>query len=65
MTRAATFRITLECKLISIVHLIGEYKRPFQFKKSSQLIIGVDDEPLSVAATRVSNPDRSPLGVQS
>jgi hypothetical protein len=36
---------------------------PREFKKRSQLIIGARDEPLSVIALRVSNPDRSPVGI--
>jgi len=37
--------------------------RHFQFQKRSQLFIGTHNEPLSVVAVRVSNPDRSPLGI--
>ena len=35
----------------------------FQFHKRSQLFIRVHDEALSVVAVRVSNPDRSPVGI--
>jgi hypothetical protein len=37
--------------------------RPLQFHKRSQLIIRAHNETLSVVAVRVSNPDRSPLGI--
>jgi hypothetical protein len=37
--------------------------RGFQFQKCSELFIRTHDEMLSVAAMRVSNPDRSPLGI--
>jgi hypothetical protein len=35
----------------------------FQFEKRAQLFIRMDNEPLSVAAVRVNNPDRSPLTI--
>jgi len=35
----------------------------FQFYKSSQLFIGTHNVTLSLAAMRVSNPDRSPVGI--
>jgi hypothetical protein len=35
-----------------------------EFQKRSQLFIRSHDEPLSVIAVRVGNPDRSPLRVQ-
>jgi hypothetical protein len=34
-----------------------------QFHKSRQLFIRTHNEPLTVAAMRVSNPDRSPVGI--
>jgi hypothetical protein len=37
--------------------------RHFKFQKRSQLFICVHNETLSVAAVRVSNPDRSPVGI--
>jgi hypothetical protein len=37
--------------------------RPFQFQKRSQFFIGMHDKALSVAAMRVSNPDRSPARI--
>jgi hypothetical protein len=37
--------------------------RQFQFEKRSQLFIRTHDEPLSVVAMRVTNPDRSPVGI--
>jgi hypothetical protein len=37
--------------------------RRFQFHKRSQLFIRSHNEPLPVVAVRVSNPDRSPLGI--
>jgi hypothetical protein len=33
------------------------------FDKSSQLFIRTRNEPLSIAAMGVSNPDRSPVGI--
>jgi hypothetical protein len=39
--------------------------RRFQFQKRSQLIICTHNETLSVAAMRVSNPDRVPIKVHS
>jgi len=35
----------------------------FEFQKRGQLFIRMDDETLSVAAMRVSNPDRSSAGI--
>jgi hypothetical protein len=37
----------------------------FKFKKRSQLLIRSHNEPLSVVAVRVCNPDRSPFGIHS
>jgi hypothetical protein len=37
--------------------------RRLQFHKRSQLFIRVHNEPLSVAAMRVRNPDRPPVGI--
>jgi hypothetical protein len=37
--------------------------RPFQFQKRSQLFIGSHNEPLFVAAMRVSNEERSPARI--
>jgi hypothetical protein len=39
--------------------------RRFEFQKRRQYFIGVHNEPLSVAAMRVNNPNRSPLTIQS
>jgi hypothetical protein len=36
---------------------------PFQFSKRSQQFIRTHNEPLSVAAMRIRNPDRSPVGI--
>jgi hypothetical protein len=36
---------------------------PFQFQKRSQLFIRAHNETLSVAAMRVSNPERSSVGI--
>jgi hypothetical protein len=36
---------------------------PFQFQKSSELVIGANNETLSVVAMRVCSPDRSPGGI--
>jgi hypothetical protein len=35
----------------------------FQFHKPAELFIRVHNKPLSVAAMRVCNPDRSPAGI--
>jgi hypothetical protein len=37
--------------------------RRFQFQKSRQLFIGMHNETLPVVAVCVSNPDRSPVGI--
>jgi hypothetical protein len=37
--------------------------RRFEFQKSSQLLIGVHNETLSVVPVCVNNPDRSPFAV--
>jgi hypothetical protein len=37
--------------------------RRFKFDKCRQFFIGSNNEPLSVVAMRVSNPDRSPAGI--
>ena len=37
--------------------------RRFEFDERSQLFIGAHNETLSVAAMRVRNPDRSPVGI--
>ena len=37
-------------------------ERPI-FNKRAEFFVGVHDEPLSVAAMRVNNPDRSPLRI--
>jgi hypothetical protein len=37
--------------------------RRFEFQKSRQLFLRVRNEPLSVAAVRVCDPDRSPVGI--
>jgi hypothetical protein len=36
---------------------------PLQVRESRQQFIRINNEPLTVAAMRVSNPDRSPLGI--
>jgi hypothetical protein len=36
---------------------------PFKFEKRSQLFIRANNETLSVAAMRISNPDCSPVGI--
>jgi hypothetical protein len=38
--------------------------RRFEFDKRSQLFTRAHNETLSIAAMRVSNPDRSPVGIQ-
>jgi hypothetical protein len=42
---------------------IGGSNRRFKFQKSSQLFLRTHNETLSVVAMRVSNPDRSPVGI--
>ena len=37
--------------------------RRFKFQKRSQLFIRTHNEPLSVVAMRVCDPDRSPVGI--
>jgi hypothetical protein len=37
--------------------------RRFEFDKRRQLFIGVHNETLSVVPMRVSNPERSPVGI--
>jgi len=37
--------------------------RPFEFQKRCQLFIRTHNEPFSVIAVRISNPDRSPSGI--
>jgi hypothetical protein len=37
--------------------------RPFQFQKRSQLFVRTHNKAPSVATVRVSNPNRSPLGI--
>ena len=39
------------------------YDRRFEFKKSRQLFIRAHNEPFSVPAMRVNNPDRSPARI--
>jgi hypothetical protein len=42
---------------------IARANRRFKFKKRSQLLIGMDNETLSVIAVRIGNPDRSSFGI--
>jgi hypothetical protein len=39
--------------------------RPFRFHKRSQFFIGVHNKTFSVAAVRIRNEDRSPVGIDS
>jgi len=48
---------------VFLIILAASTSRPFKFNKRSQLFIRTHDETLSVAAMRVSNPDRSPVGI--
>ncbi len=41
----------------------ARYDRRFEFKKSRQLFIRAHNEPFSVPAMRVNNPDRSPARI--
>jgi hypothetical protein len=45
--------------------LIEVHRHKGDFKERSQLFVGVHNETFSVAAVRVSNPDRSPVRVDS
>jgi hypothetical protein len=40
-----------------------QFHRRFEFNKRGQLLIDVHNETLSVVAVRVSNADRSPVGI--
>jgi hypothetical protein len=40
-------------------------KRRFEPPKRNQLFIGLHNETFPVAAVRVSNPDRSPVGINA
>jgi hypothetical protein len=42
---------------------VASANRKFQFQKRRQLFLGLHDVTLSIAAMRVSNPDRSPVGI--
>jgi hypothetical protein len=42
---------------------VASANRRFEFHKSGQLFIRMNDEPLSVVAMCVNNPDRSPVGI--
>jgi len=42
--------------------LFGPFRR-FKFDKRSQLFIRTHNEALSIAAMRVTNPDRSPVAI--
>jgi hypothetical protein len=42
---------------------LNDSNRRFDFQNSRQLFVRVHDEPLSVVAMRVRNPDRSPFGI--
>jgi len=43
--------------------LAASLNRRFQFHKSGQLFIGGHNGTLFVAAMRIDNPDRSPIGI--
>jgi len=45
------------------VILSAQQDRRFHFDKRGQLLIRVHNETLPVAAVRVSNPDRLPVGI--
>jgi hypothetical protein len=42
---------------------VTDANRPLQFHERCQLLIRTHNETLSVVAMRVSNPDRSPVGI--
>jgi hypothetical protein len=48
--------------LASLSRLFAANRR-FQFEKRRQQFFGTHNETLSVAPMRVSNPDRSPVGI--
>jgi hypothetical protein len=43
--------------------LAASRNRRFQFQKRDQYLIRTNNKTLSVAAMRISNPDRSPMGI--
>jgi hypothetical protein len=54
-------------KLASLAFMTSEFaasaNRGFEFDKRRQFFIGPHNETLSVVAMRISNPDRSPVGI--
>jgi len=47
------------------IKLASSANRRFEFEKRGQLFIRTHDEPLSIAAMRVNNEDRSPVGIHA
>jgi hypothetical protein len=50
---------------LNLVSQQAETNCPFQFQKRSRLCVGVNNEPLTVVAMRVSNEHRSSVGIDS
>jgi hypothetical protein len=46
-----------------LIFATGRGNRSFEFDKRRHFFIRVHDETLTVVAMRVSNPDRSPVGI--
>jgi hypothetical protein len=49
--------------VLSTARFWYQANRPFKLDKRSQLFIRTHNEAPSIAAMRVSNPDRSPVGI--
>jgi len=49
---------------VSLIILAASTSRQFEFQKRSQFFLRTHNETLSVAAMRVSNPDRLPARIQ-
>jgi hypothetical protein len=50
-------------RIATLCHFVHGSNRRFEFQKSGLLFIRTHDEPLSIGAVRVCNPDRPPPGV--
>jgi hypothetical protein len=60
-----TKRSALAALYLDARNLKSASNRRFQFYKRRQLFIRTHNETLSIVAMRVSNPDRSPVGIDS
>jgi hypothetical protein len=50
----------------TVIYFLGNpqtQNRRFRFEKRAELFVGTHNKASSVAAVRVNNPDRSPLGI--